>query len=314
MKLLTFFLFTVLTAYFGPLQAQYFEGKLTYKITYDFKDEEGDHLEKEQKSGNLAEYYIKNGNYKSIRFYNDSILSISTYSPSENRIYTDKPTDKYVFWQDCSYDRDTLVDMRMSEEVIVLNGYECKTLTIVATKHKITYWTTDQMSIGPGSFSNHEMGFWQQKIEMIDGALDVKIIHEYEDYTSTWELVEVEDLSFEDSVWQINKSKISMPSPREQSSAPKAPGGYESFYKCIHSQLRYPKTARKADAQGKVFIRFLVNEDGSLSDAEVVKGVHPDIDAEAARVIMACPKKWTPAYVGEEPVKCPMILPITFRL
>ena len=92
-------------------------------------------------------------------------------------------------------------------------------------------------------------------------------------------------------------------------------GGMPAFYKFIAEHLHYPKDARKAKAQGKVFVEFIVEKDGTISPENVrtVKGVHPSIDAEAERVVRISPR-WFPGTQKGKPVRQRMVLPLTFSL
>ena len=69
----------------------------------------------------------------------------------------------------------------------------------------------------------------------------------------------------------------------------------------------------KANTQGRVIVTFVVKEDGSISDARVVKSVSPSLDAEGLRVINAMPK-WQPGKQNGTPVDVKYTVPITFRL
>ncbi len=75
----------------------------------------------------------------------------------------------------------------------------------------------------------------------------------------------------------------------------------------------YPKAAKKANIQGRVAIRFVVNEDGSISDVMVEEGVSPELDEEAVRVISTMPR-WRAGKQNGKPVKVQYTQPITFKL
>ena len=81
---------------------------------------------------------------------------------------------------------------------------------------------------------------------------------------------------------------------------PEFPGGETAMYKFISENIRYPKEAMENAVQGRVFVMFVINEDGSISNLEVVKGVSPSLDAEALRVVGLMPK-WKPAEQSGNP-------------
>jgi TonB family protein len=90
-------------------------------------------------------------------------------------------------------------------------------------------------------------------------------------------------------------------------------GGLPVFYEFLAENLRYPETARKAGIQGKTFIEFIINKDGTLSDFKVLKSLSPECDAEAIRAIsLSVP--WTPGKQRGIIVKQRLVLPVTFAL
>jgi len=94
---------------------------------------------------------------------------------------------------------------------------------------------------------------------------------------------------------------------------PQPPGGMVAFYKYVGANLIYPALARRTGIQGKVFVQFVVEKDGTITGAKVVKGIGAGCDEEAARVIMGAPK-WKPGKQRGKPVKVLKILPIHFVL
>lgn len=94
---------------------------------------------------------------------------------------------------------------------------------------------------------------------------------------------------------------------------PEFPGGMEAFYKYLAENIHYPEQAKKEQLQGRVFVTFVVEKDGSISDAKVLRGIGGGCDEEALRVVNAMPK-WTPGKMRGEVVRVNYNLPITFRL
>ena len=86
-----------------------------------------------------------------------------------------------------------------------------------------------------------------------------------------------------------------------------------SFSKWVNENLKYPQAAKDAGVQGRVTLQFIVYPDGSVRDTKVLRGAHPDLDAEALRVVSASPD-WTPGYVNGEPVKVTYTFPVIFQL
>jgi len=94
---------------------------------------------------------------------------------------------------------------------------------------------------------------------------------------------------------------------------PSFPGGTEAFYRYVSKNLNYPNLARSRGVKGKVFLSFVIDKDGSISDVEVVKGIGAGCDEEAVRVLKNAPK-WNPGKQRGKPVKVRMVIPIMFAL
>jgi protein TonB len=96
-----------------------------------------------------------------------------------------------------------------------------------------------------------------------------------------------------------------MPEPEE---------GLEGFLNYIGKNIKYPEEARKQGIEGKVFVRFVITKNGSISQVEVIKGMGYGLDEEAARVVSAYQKKWKPGINKGEKVNTEMVLPINYAL
>lgn len=95
---------------------------------------------------------------------------------------------------------------------------------------------------------------------------------------------------------------------------PEFPGGLQGLGQFLSQNLSYPASAQKAGVQGKVFISFVVCTDGTLCDYDVFKGVRPDIDQEAVRVVKKMSGKWKPGSYRGQRVRVKYNLPINFNL
>lgn len=94
---------------------------------------------------------------------------------------------------------------------------------------------------------------------------------------------------------------------------PTFPGGQAALLQFISQRLKYPKECEKDGIQGRVVCSFLVEEDGSISNLQVMRPVHPLLDKEAVRVLSQLPK-WNPGLIKGMTVRVKYTVPITFRL
>ena len=94
---------------------------------------------------------------------------------------------------------------------------------------------------------------------------------------------------------------------------PEFPGGMAECLKFIGKNIKYPTIAQENGTQGRVIVQFVVNRDGSIVDAKVVRSVDPYLDKEALRVINTMPK-WKPGMQRGKPVRVKFTVPVMFRL
>lgn len=95
--------------------------------------------------------------------------------------------------------------------------------------------------------------------------------------------------------------------------SPEFPGGRQAFLDYLKANVNYPAQCREAEIQGRVLITFVVQKDGSIKNASVLKSVHPLLDAEALRVISAMPN-WKPGMEHGTSVSVQYTVPVNFRL
>jgi protein TonB len=94
---------------------------------------------------------------------------------------------------------------------------------------------------------------------------------------------------------------------------PSYEGGMEAMMKFIQKKIHYPRAPRQMGIDGTVYVRFVVNGDGSVSDVQILRGFHPDCDKEALRVVSMLPA-WKGGSNNGRPVAVRMVLPIKFSL
>ena len=94
---------------------------------------------------------------------------------------------------------------------------------------------------------------------------------------------------------------------------PEFPGGTSAMQQYLKEHIIYPEKAQKEGTQGRVFVQFVVERNGAISRVKVIRGVSPELDAEACRVIKAMPR-WKPGKKNGKKVACIMNAPIAFFL
>jgi len=94
---------------------------------------------------------------------------------------------------------------------------------------------------------------------------------------------------------------------------PEFPGGQDSLDNFLRDNLKYPREAIEVGLEGTVFVRFVVEKDGSITNVEVRRSVHRLLDEEAVRVTKLMPI-WKPGTQIGKPVRVSFTLPINFQL
>src|SRR5690606_3652669 len=94
---------------------------------------------------------------------------------------------------------------------------------------------------------------------------------------------------------------------------PEFPGGQGLFRNYFNANVNYPLESIELNEQGTVWVAFIVETDGRISNVGVMRGISPALDREARRLIQNMPN-WTPELCNGEAQRTRVVLPITFRL
>ena len=94
---------------------------------------------------------------------------------------------------------------------------------------------------------------------------------------------------------------------------PSFPGGEAKLMEYVAKNVKYPQIARETGIQGRVFVNFVVEPDGSVSNVSVLRGIGGGCDEEAMRVVKNMPK-WKPGKQRGKPVRVQYMLPVNFKL
>ena len=95
---------------------------------------------------------------------------------------------------------------------------------------------------------------------------------------------------------------------------PEPEGGYEAFYSALAKEIRYPRAAQTIGIEGRVFLEFIVNKDGQITNISTVRGLGSGCDEEAIRALKKINMKWKPGKQGLKKVNVKLTVPIMFKL
>ncbi|HPE18124.1 MAG TPA: TonB family protein [Tenuifilaceae bacterium] len=90
-------------------------------------------------------------------------------------------------------------------------------------------------------------------------------------------------------------------------------GGFNRFNEWVFSNLCYPEEAIKNGIQGRVYLEFMIDKNGNVTNVQILKGIDPLLDAEASRVVASSPR-WNPGFQRNKPVNVMFKFSINFRL
>ena len=112
----------------------------------------------------------------------------------------------------------------------------------------------------------------------------------------------VEEVVEEETIYQVVEQQ------------PEFPGGMQALMKYLRDNIQYPRISRENNSQGKSYVNFVVNTDGSIQDVEIMKSSGDVyLDKEAVRVVKTMPK-WNPGKQAGKAVRVRFTLPVLFRL
>jgi len=123
-------------------------------------------------------------------------------------------------------------------------------------------------------------------------------------------LLNYTDIAYSSEKKEIEKEEEIFISVEEM---PEFPGGDISLQRYIANAIKYPVVAQEIGIQGKVFVSFVIDEFGNITDVNIARGIDPSLDNEALRVIRLLPK-WKPGKQGGKAVKVRYYVPINFEL
>ncbi|UXX80130.1 energy transducer TonB [Reichenbachiella carrageenanivorans] len=94
---------------------------------------------------------------------------------------------------------------------------------------------------------------------------------------------------------------------------PVYPGGMAAFFRYIETNLQYPVAAQAKGVEGRVFVEYIVEKNGKISGAKILKGLNNECDQEAIRLISNT-ATWAPGEIDGKKVRVKMALPLHFKL
>ena len=210
------------------------------------------------------------------------------------------------------------------QDSVIVDGFICKLETRFAEDEK-KYYLAKKPFFYSGrlgkyyAFASEEERDWQRLPDIIGAsirgfAIGSKAEKGYGSEQDTYQGIPYKEIAIVGEIEkEINESPNEGMIYDMVEQMPQFPGGTEKLNEYLSTHVQYPEEAQEKGIQGRVVVGFVVNRDGSISDAKVARSVDPSLDNEALRVINSMPC-WIPGQVGGKNVRVRYTLPLSFRL
>jgi hypothetical protein len=319
MKRIILFSFVALSGMRSFCQQPYFEGTLTYHVSVQSKFDnlsERD-AEKVLASGGTLTVDCKNGNYRQEGPYVEEITIVK-----DKKAYVKFPKLDTLYYIDFPTDTSGLQGVQKTDSIFRVAGYACKAITLRTINYTNRYYYTETLRNNPAWEMENTIGYNHVRARETGAAVNLWERSENAVGIITDSCIRVEQKSIDDHVFDLPALPMKKFDPATLESIPRFPGKDGAWLKYLQSNLdpniaaKYVKLPKdQQQAQVTVQVEFVVSEDGSISDIQVVnkKDVHPKLAAEAVRVIAESPR-WVPAQFYGQKITRSVRQPVVFAV
>jgi TonB family protein len=200
-----------------------------------------------------------------------------------------------------------------SSEIIIGDTVFTKVLsmdsTLVSESIKLKGVNGEVLKETSRSFGPNGIMEWYTEKDLISGTTGIETFHK--DGSIKSKTLQKGDAILEEEYF--DEEGVVRPKPLQVDPSPK--GGLQGWNQYLSQNMKYPKEARKNNYQGTVYLAFVISEDGSIQDLDVInpEDNHPLLTQEALRIVKSYPYKWSPGLLDGIAVRVLMTLPIRFR-
>jgi len=206
---LTYFLFP-LFIFSASLQAQSFEGVVTYK--YKFKDKTGFFKSKDVKRlhGNQQKFYFKNDKYKNL--LNGESQITETYI--NDTLYTTNKTVRAVMWINAAKPTGKVLSHSITQRAATIDGVSCNLLKVHTTEGSIEYYFNPKYKIDREQYAKHNYQYRAFCLEMTGGAIPLKFVFDTKKSSLDITCTDIQALNISDSLFELPKGVAYIKKPK----------------------------------------------------------------------------------------------------
>lgn len=206
-------LIAVLVSGMIGVNAQDFQGKISYVCSYYSKTKGINDLQWANMLGNRLLYYYKNGNYKTTT--NGSLVEWSLYINKDNTIYNKLANSDTIYWENAAIIKnlnDTVVQVIVKRKALNILGYMCDEVTACTSTGEHKYYYSSRFRVDPKLFLKHNAGN-MAALTKLTKSLPLKMIVEYPQFTLECFAIDVKPLPLTDDVFKLDKGVLLRPMP-----------------------------------------------------------------------------------------------------
>ena len=189
-----FFFAIALIITISNVNAQSFEGVITYQNTYKSKVPSFTDQQWQSIVGSQNEYYIKGGNYKSVM--NGSVIASYLYLSKDNKLYSEFQDGNIMYWSDASINKDSVISFELKKNAVRILSYNCDELILHTRQGTEVYDFAPGLVVDPTLYAHHNFGNWNYYLK-IAKAMPLRMVIEQDQVIITSEATSVRPLKLD---------------------------------------------------------------------------------------------------------------------
>lgn len=268
-----------------------------------------------EKFGTHTTYLITDGYYKSTYFRQDKMTYSYTYQKGLNKMFDEQAETDYVTYRDSRKDSSTDIEWQIyPDRTTTILGYECFMAKTVYETHTAYNFYAKDLRVNYEDFVGHNLANWYNRLKQLDGAMLMKVVSEYPQYTQITEATQV-------NVRDVALSEFDLPGDKPVYAS------FQALEELVDVAQPAPEVIncyriKSADAprphdgekQYTYYLSLVVMEDGSISHAESLYEDEHGLHEIAMDIILNCGFEMIPGKINGKPVSSEAIIPLVFIL